>query len=270
MSRLRTIIVDDESLARDLLQSHLAQFKEIEVVAECRNGDQAIKAINKLRPDLLFLDIQMPGLNGLDVIKRVPENQLPLVVFATAYDQFALKAFDIHAVDYLLKPIDAAMVGRSVQRALSRAKQGQTRGVDSSLQDAIRAIDQAKSEASQTSHANARTDDPPSDKLIIRDRKKITLLPHSDIDWIEAAGDYMCIHAAGQTHILRSTMKMLQSQLNDPCFQRVHRSTIVNLQRIEHIEPLPKGEYFLQLSSADRIKVSRNYRSVIKALLKQD
>ena len=270
MIKLRTILVDDEPLALDLLRAHLNKHDTIDVVAECKNGLEAINRTLELQPDLIFLDIQMPGLNGLDVIKRLQSDIMPAVVFVTAYDQFALKAFDVHAVDYLLKPIDASSIERAVKRSISRlaeADQGET-----AKPRIISAIDSIAQQSAGTSS----TDEIPStndyasisqDKIVVKDGSVITLLDQSDIDWIDAAGDYMCIHANGETHIMRSTMKDLQEKLSGEIFQRVHRSTIVNLSRIQKIIPHTKGEYFLQLGADERIKVSRNYRSVIKDLI---
>ncbi|MBT8114944.1 MAG: LytTR family DNA-binding domain-containing protein [Arenicella sp.] len=270
MSKLRTIIVDDEPLALNLLRAHLNKLDTIEVLAECKNGLQAIKRTMDLQPDLLFLDIQMPGLNGFEVIKRLQSDVLPMVVFITAYDEYALKAFDVNAVDYLLKPIEASSIERAVNRCMSRklsndraasAKPGIINAIDNIARQSD--VNPASGEAAVNDQGSALTED----KIVIKDRRSITLLDQADIDWIDAAGDYMCIHANGDTHIMRSTMKNLQAKLSAEVFQRVHRSTIVNLSRIQKIIPHTKGEYFLQLGADERIKVSRNYRSVVKDLI---
>lgn len=264
MTKLRTIIVDDEPLALDLLRAHLGKQDKIDVVAECKNGLQAVKLTQDLQPDLLFLDIQMPRMNGFDVIKRLQGDVLPMVVFVTAYDEYALRAFDVHAVDYLLKPIDEPGIKRAVERCSQRLEQSAPvkPAIIKALDTIARQSDDASGitagKESQRQQANADY------QLVIKDRNAITLLNQDDIDWIDAAGDYMCIHANGDTHIMRSTMKNLQEKLNHDLFQRVHRSTIVNLSRIQKIIPHTKGEYFLQLGTGERIKVSRNYRSVIK------
>jgi len=269
MTKLKTIMVDDEPLALDLLRSYLRRRDDIEIIAECKNGKEAIEQITELQPDLLFLDIQMPGFTGFDVIKRLQPELLPMVVFVTAYDQYALDAFDVHAVDYLLKPLDEDLLKRSIERCLERHQQSDANsGIKRQI---IGAVNQIESHSSGDSEhtSQVRLSDHALPKLIIRDRGAITFVEQLDIDWVDAAGDYMCVHANGETHIIRSTLKNLVSQLNAGIFQRIHRSTIVNLQRVEKIIPLPKSEYFLVLNGGERLKVSRNYKNVVKDLIVQ-
>jgi len=277
MNKIRTIIVDDEPLALDLLRIYLNQHPEIEIVAECANGKEAIARATELQPDLMFLDIQMPGLSGFDVIKGLQADMMPLVVFVTAYEQFALSAFDVNAVDYTLKPLDDKSLGRAVNRCKDRlAAAKENNSFKSGMIQAIDQIDQRekqefKATSSPSPNSQRATPQQPSPypKIVIKDRSSIALVDQTDIDWIDAAGDYMCVHVDGVTHIMRSTLKSLLAQLNPDIFKRVHRSTIVNLNRIERIIPHTKGECFVVLAQDERLKVSRNYRSVIKNLIEE-
>lgn len=271
MRELTTIIVDDEPLALDLLRSYLEQHSQINIVAQCKNGKEAISQVVQLQPDLMFLDIQMPGQNGFDVIKSLQADVMPLVVFVTAYEQYALSAFDVNAVDYVLKPIDEESLNRAVKRCIERVQL--ITGNEGFKPRIIQAIDQIMKRNSSLSEATensipAPVEKPVQDqKIVVKDRSAITLVDQDDIDWVDAAGDYMCLHVGGVTHIMRSTLKSLLAQLNPRIFKRVHRSTIVNINRIEKIIPHTKGECFLVLAEDERIKVSRNYRTVIKSLI---
>ncbi|MFT6731846.1 MAG: two-component system LytT family response regulator [Polaribacter sp.] len=268
MNRITTIIVDDEPLALSLLKSKLNKIEEVEIVAECKNGREAIQAVIDLEPQLLFLDIQMPGIDGLGVIKQLQMEIVPLVVFTTAYEQYALDAFEIHAVDYILKPIDGERINRAVQRAISRLKTGQELAHKPRIISAINSINQTETSFSnQKQVENKNKKDNIVKKIIIRDRDEITLLEQSDIEWIDAAGDYVCLHSKGITHIKRSTLKNILSKLNPDIFKRIHRSTIVNLNHIKKVIPYTKGEYYLKLGEYDQVKVSRNYRDAIKNYL---
>ncbi len=270
MTMLRTLLVDDEPLALALLRSHLNAIPEIEIVAECSNGKQAIDATMELAPDLMFLDIEMPGLNGFDVVKKLQADMVPLVVFATAYEQYALQAFDVHAVDYILKPLDEERIRQAVQHALERFEMAEDHGQKPNI---IGALDEIKQRAagvtpSEREHPQQLSKhDGIERKIAVKDRDSITLLKQEDIEWVDAAGDYVCLHVGGVTHIMRSTMKELLKQLDPTIFRRVHRSTIVNVNRIGKVTPHTKGEFFLHLGEFDQIKVSRNYRDAIKSFL---
>ncbi|WJG10134.1 response regulator transcription factor [Aliiglaciecola sp. LCG003] len=270
MNTLTAIIVDDEPLALKLLRSKLDSFANVKVVGECKNGRQAIDMIMDLTPDLVFLDIQMPGLNGFDVVKNLQSDLLPLIVFTTAYEQYALDAFDVHAVDYILKPIDKERIERAIERAFERMAVSDLPDNKPRIIGAINAINMRESSGDNLSENFAQSQFAANSierKVVIRERDEITLLKQADIQWIDAAGDYVCLHADGETHIKRSTLKELLEELDDTIFKRVHRSTIVNLNFIEKVIPHTKGEFFLQLGEYDRIKVSRNYKEAIKAYL---
>lgn len=269
MPKLKTIIVDDEPLAINYLRSMLADFEAIDVVAECRNGREAVLAASQINPELMFLDIQMPGMNGFEVIKALQSDVMPMVIFVTAFDQYAVDAFDLHAVDYVLKPLDPERVARAVQRAVDRFNDHQVESYKTPLIGAIGAI---ADRASAVAIGEVSTPEPASesikDKLLVRDSGVVKVIPFNDIDWVDAAGDYMCVHALGETHIIRITLGELMEKLDDKLFIRIHRSTIVNVQRVVSITPLPKGGSLLELSAGATLKVSRNYRESIRNLFR--
>lgn len=265
MSQLKAVLVDDEPLALQLLQSMLEEINDIKIVATCRNGREALNAVVKHTPDILFLDIQMPGMNGFDVVHRLQGDTMPMVVFATAYDHYAIDAFEVHAVDYILKPLEMERIELAVDRA--RARSRQERQVQQYAGDhkgqLLASLQSAQPELSDSTGETVET----AGKLAVKDRGRIVLLNQLDIEWIDAAGDYMCIHSGGETHVMRSTLKDLQQQLIPDCFKRVHRSTLVNLKFIDQIKVLTKGEYQLTMRSGAEVKVSRNYRAPIKEYL---
>ncbi len=266
MITLKTVLVDDEPLALDLIRACLRDFAEIDIVAECRNGEEAIETTVRLKPDLMFLDIQMPGKNGFEVVKALQEEVMPMVVFITTYPQYALDAFDLHAVDYIPKPLDEERLHRAVQRAIERhlgteRLGGRKRPLIGAIDDLIGKLSGDTQDLAADAVALRQV---PEQKIIIRDSGVITAVAEREIDWIDAAGDYMCIHVNGATHIMRSTVKELLGKLSDSLFRRVHRSTIVNIERIQAIEPLTRGDYLLRLTCGGQLRVSRNYNAVVK------
>jgi two-component system LytT family response regulator len=270
LRKLRTVIVDDEPLARRLLRAMLAEIPEIELIAECRNGREALEVTRDLTPDLLILDIQMPGVSGFDVVKGLQSDLMPMVIFCTAYQRYAVDAFDLHAVDYLLKPVDGVRLQRAVLRAQERFDADKKKSEHKS--PLLGAIDEiAKRVAGRT---DARHPEQSSEealtadrKIAIKDNEATVLIDIDDIDWVDAAGDYMCLHVKGETLIMRSTLKNLVARLDPDKFARIHRSTLVNLDRIVKATPLTKGEYILDLVCDAQLKVSRNYRQAIKIFL---
>lgn len=269
MTKLRTIIVDDEPLALNLLRAKLAKIPEIDIIAECKNGREAIEATMDLAPDLLFLDIQMPGIEGFGVIKKLQSDVVPMVVFTTAFEQYALDAFDVHAVDYILKPLDEERIQRAIKRAIVRRETEEDALNKSRIISAIDSINERDNKEITTADMSLPKVDTGKveRKIVIKDRDDITLLKQTDIEWVDAAGDYVCVHAQGVTHIKRCTLKNLLEDLDPEMFKRVHRSTIVNLNYIQKVIPHTKGEFFLKLGEYDQVKVSRNYREVIKSFL---
>jgi two-component system LytT family response regulator len=265
---IRAIIVDDEPLARRGLELRLREAADVEIVRQCANGREALAAINELQPDLMFLDIQMPGMSGFDVIKQVPQESLPMIVFVTAFDRFAIEAFEAHALDYLLKPVDETRLERALDRVRAQHEQRQAMAQREQLM-AMLADVTGKGEIESgpgagTSGAAARRY---ATMLPIRVGRETIRLDVAAIDWIDAAGDYMCVHAASQTHVLRATMKELEGMLDPEVFQRVHRSTIVNLARVRSLRPHLNGECFLKLESGQEVKLSRSFRDKVELLL---
>jgi two-component system LytT family response regulator len=264
MDTLRTLIVDDESLARRGLKLRLQDHPRLELVGECSDGEQALAAVAELRPDLMLLDIQMPGMDGFEVVRRLQADNMPLVIFVTAFDQFAVDAFEVNAVDYVLKPIDDERLQAAIERAIENVAQ---RNLVDQKQNLVKVFmditGAAPAEVEEIAHGSG---DAWPDRLVIRDGDETHRVPVADIDWVDAAGDYMCVHAGGTTHIMRSTMKQLEELLNPLQFLRVHRSTIVNASRIEKAQHLSNGEYLLSLTGGSQIKVSRSYRDKIREL----
>jgi two-component system LytT family response regulator len=267
MPKLRTLLVDDEPLARNLLRSIVSKFDDIEIVGECKNGREAIDSVAADAPDLIFLDIQMPNVNGFEVVKTLQSDTMPMIIFATAYNQYAIDAFDLHAVDYLLKPFDSERVSLAVQRAAERHKNQQA-VLKAPLIGAINDIFVRSEKDNFAAADSVGSDEGLTDghseaikrKLLIRDSGVVKVIPFDDIDWIDAAGDYMCVHALGETHIMRSTLLDLLEKLDDKQFVRIHRSTVVNIARVVSTSLSQKRGSVLHLPDGQTLKVSRNYR----------
>jgi two-component system LytT family response regulator len=268
---IRAIIVDDEELARRGIEIRLAAHPDVQIVGHCENGREALEAVVREKPDLMFLDIQMPGMSGFDVLARLPHESMPMIVFVTAYDRFALDAFEAQALDYLLKPINDTRFTQALERVRSFWRQKSAIAQRDKLMELIAqtkgsaALD---SEEIQKQLAAAVGPEYP-EVLPIRDDHGTVRLDVSRIDWIDAAGDYMCVHADGRTYVLRETMKSLEAILDPKVFQRVHRSTIVNIQRVRRLRPHTNGEYFLTLDDGQEIKLSRSYRDRVDQLLQR-
>ena len=263
---IRTILVDDEPLAVQGLELRLRAFDDIEIVERCANGREAIRAIKTLKPDLVFLDIQMPGFDGFSVVSGLAEIEPPLFVFVTAYMEHALKAFEAHAVDYLMKPVEEERLAATVERVRQRLTERR------SCEDTTRLRGILEEVAPDALPDDMNGDDEPAanrfEKVInIKDRGQIFRVEVGDIERIDAAGDYMCIYTADQTLILRETMKDLEKRLDPRKFQRIHRSTIVNLDNVKSVKPHTNGECFLVLGSSTQVKVSRSYRDVVARFL---
>jgi two-component system LytT family response regulator len=265
MTVLKTIIVDDERLARRGLALRLQDIPQVEVVAECANGEQALQAIAQHGPDLVFLDIQMPGMDGFDVVCELQSDSMPMIIFVTAFDQYAVEAFKVHAVDYVLKPIEDERLREAVSRAISRQKQQDSIRTKEQLMELMQSIEgpgAVKHIVDDTEQRQRATE-----RLTIKDGSEYQFIKLADIQWVDAAGDYMCVHAAGKTHIMRTTMKQLEATLDPKVFLRIHRSSIVNINCIGGAQTFPNGEYLLTLEGGAQLKVSRSYGHKIKSLL---
>jgi two-component system, LytTR family, response regulator len=260
---IRTILVDDEKLATQGLEMRLAPFEDVEIVATCSNGREAIRKIKTLKPDLVFLDIQMPGFDGFSVVQGVMDIDPPLFVFVTAYSEHAIKAFEAQAVDYLMKPVEPDRLADTMDRVRARLADRRTAEEVERLRNVINEVAPEAAEnmagAPEEEMATSRFE-----KLInVKDRGQIFRVDVESIERIDAAGDYMCIYTAETSLILRETMKDLEKRLDPRTFQRVHRSTIVNLDQVRQVKPHTNGECFLVLESGAQVKVSRSYRDVV-------
>ena len=269
-AKIRAVIVDDEALSRRGLVIRLGKAPDFEIVAEATNGREALEAIRRHQPDLVFLDIQMPGLSGFDVLKELPTASMPLIVFVTAYDKYAIQAFEARALDYLLKPVDDVRFAAALdhirehfgtRHAIAQRDRlvGLIAEMTGSGELALEELLNGERSIAGGSHVEI---------LPIRQGRETVRVPASSIDWIDAAGDYMCVHAEGHTYVLRGTMKELESALNPRLFQRVHRSTIVNLRRVRRLRAHMNGEYFLTLESGHELKLSRSYRDKVEYFLR--
>jgi two-component system LytT family response regulator len=269
-TKIRTIIVDDEALSRRGLEIRLLGTQDFEIVSQCSNAREAIAAVTLHQPDLIFLDIQMPGMSGFDVLAQLPAESMPMVVFVTAYDQYAIRAFDARAVDYLLKPVDDDRFEAALNRVRERMRSRGAEEQRDQLFNLIAEITGSGELAMDELLARGRKALEPkhAEILPVRQGREIVRVPIASIEWIDAAGDYMCIHASGNTHILRGTMKDLEGYLDPKLFQRVHRSTIVNLRRVKSLRAHMNGEYFLTLDGGHELKLSRTYRDKVEYFLK--
>jgi two-component system, LytTR family, response regulator len=244
--RLKAAIVDDEELARGYLSELLRSHPEIEVVAECANGFEAVKAIGETAPDLLFLDVQMPKLDGFEVLELIDPARAPVVVFVTAYDQYAMRAFDAHAVDYLLKPFDAARFERALERARSRLGE---RHPLPRIEPADRA-------------AGARPQ-----RIVVKDGARVHVIPVGKLDYVEAQDDYVALHSEGRSYLKQQPIAGVEALLDPACFVRIHRSAIVNLERVARIEPYGKDSRLAILADGTRLPVSRaGYARLLEAM----
>ncbi|HJR62184.1 MAG TPA: LytTR family DNA-binding domain-containing protein [Gemmatimonadaceae bacterium] len=251
---IRALIVDDEPLARERIRTLLADEPEIEVVGECADGAQALTAIEETAPDLLFLDVQMPDVDGFTLLQSLRGDEAMVVVFVTAYDEYALKAFDVHALDYLLKPFDAARFRQALARARHKLEHDRAQTLDKQVRALLEDITAGK----------RRTD-----RLVVRSGGRVVFLRPEEIDWIDATGNYVRLHVGAETYQLRETMKVLESRLNPERFLRIHRSVIINVERIKELEPWFHGAFVVILHDGTRLISSRSSNEKLRNLLKQ-
>ena len=248
---LKVLIADDEPLARRHLVQSLNKIGNVELCAQCSNGVEALSAVKRYKPDLLLLDIQMPGMTGFDLVRQLPPEYTNRVIFVTAYDKYAFKAFDVNALDYLLKPVTLSRL----EEALSRYKEGafvsRTSGYREKLLASLESLPVSGEKTTIT----------------VNDGIQHLVLEVNLIDYVEAAGNYVCIHYEDEVHVIRKTLKSLMENLDESVFVRIHRSTIINTRQIKAIRPHINGEYLLTLGDGKRVKVSRTYKDAISPLL---
>jgi two-component system LytT family response regulator len=248
-ARVRAVIADDEPLARERLRTLLAAEDWIDVVQEVGDGPAAIDAIQKLRPDLVFLDVQMPGATGFEVIEAIGGERMPFVVFVTAYDKYALKAFDVHAVDYLLKPFDKERFQSGLAKARAHIERRSTGDIERRLLELVQDLRPTSNRV---------------ERFVIKSGGRVFFVRAEDIDWIEAAGNYVKLHVGGEAHLFRETMAALEARLDPDTFFRIHRSHIVNIERVKELQPWFNGEYVVFLRSGARLTLSRGYREKLQ------
>jgi two-component system, LytTR family, response regulator len=249
--KIRTLIIDDESLARNRLRQLLQNESEIEIIGECSDGCAAVEAIRRDSPDLIFLDIQMPELDGFGVLESIPPTQMPAVVFVTAHDKFALRAFEVHAVDYLLKPFDRERFQIALQRALGHVRNRESRALTSQLSALL---------AEWKGGAKA------PDRLPVKSGGRVIFVKTDEIDWVEAAHNYVELHVGKELHMLRQTFDAIEARLSSGKFVRISRSVIVNRDRIKELQPLFHGEYAVVLHDGTQLTLSRRYRDKLSQL----
>ncbi|MDQ3798438.1 MAG: LytTR family transcriptional regulator DNA-binding domain-containing protein [Acidobacteriota bacterium] len=244
--KIRTLIVDDEPLARERVRGFLAEEPDVEIIGEAENGAEAVFLINKHQPDLIFLDVQMPELSGFDVIQAVELENLPYVVFITAYDNYAIRAFDIHALDYLLKPFTRERLQLALKRFRGeRLKSVENQSLDERFIALLNSLGQSRQYA---------------ERVLIKAKGRIFFLQVTEIDWIESAGNYILLHVGREKYMLRETMKTMEERLDPKVFLRIHRSTLVNTYQVKEIYPLFSGDYNVVLKNGTELALSRHYR----------
>jgi len=252
---IRAVIADDETLARKKLRILLASETGVHVVAECRDGQQTLAALRDYKPDLLLLDVQMPDADGFQILKAVPEDSMPIVIFTTAYDQYAIRAFEAHAMDYLLKPFDQERLHQAIERARSELMRSHSQELTHRILDLL---------------SNAKSNRPADRRLIVKAGGRVIFLDLDDIDWVEAAANYVKLNVGKESHLLREAIGRLAEKLDPNQFVRIHRSTIVNVRKIKELQPCNSGEYIVVLKNGKELSCSRGHRSGLQQLIEQN
>jgi len=257
--KIRTIIADDEELARRGLRALSQRCEDLELICECRNGRETVDAIHQHRPDLVFLDVQMPGTTGFDVISAIGDGQRPHIVFVTAYDKFALRAFEVHALDYLLKPVNE----ERFDAAVARVREAMSHATDNAIAQRVREVAADLQVVSSPSSIASTVDRLP----IKANDGRIIVIRLADIDWIEADRDYVSVHVGDKTWLMRETIAAVELRLALSGFVRIHRSTLVNAERVKELRPQDKGEYTVVLNGGTELKLTRHYRASVERLV---
>ena len=250
--KIRALIVDDEPLGRQRIRTLLREDAEVEIVGEAADGRQAVAAIERLKPDLLFLDVQMPEMDGFAVLDAIVEGHMPAIIFVTAYDRYAVQAFEVHALDYLLKAFDRERFGKAVERAKREIRQSREGVLSERLVGLLEDLESRKSRAT---------------RLVIKSGGRIRFLSVEDIDWVAGADNYVCIHAGKDQYLMRETLQGLEDRLDPDRFLRIHRSTIVNIDRIRELQPVFHGDYSVLLLDGTELTLSRSYRDKLSESL---
>jgi two-component system, LytTR family, response regulator len=256
---LRVVIADDERLARHKMRVLLESEPNVVVVAECQDGRQTVSAINCLHPDLLLLDIQMPDLDGFQVLSEIAPSDLPVVIFTSAYDQYAIRAFETHALDYLLKPFDQGRLHQAMERARAELVKSETREISHRLMQLL----------SQFKAAPAIAPADAQNRLVIKAKGRVIFLDLDEIDWVEAAANYVRLNVGKESYLLRETISRTSERLNPNEFIRIHRSTIVNVRKIKELIPVNSGEYIVVLKNGKELSCSRGYRAHLQQVIER-
>lgn len=263
--RIRVLVVDDEPLARENLRIRLRGVEDLALVGECANGREALERIASERPEVVFLDVQMPDLDGFEVIERIPPELQPVIVFVTAYDQYALEAFRVHALDYLLKPFDDERLAEALQACRERVREGRrAQGADEAV---YQLAGDTPARAPAPPGATLETGRALPDRLVIRARGRVFFIKTDAVDWVEANGDYARLHSGERSYLVRRTMNEMESRLDPRLFVRISRSSIVQLDRIRDLVPAARGEYRVRLTTGPELKLTRGYREKLESRL---
>jgi two-component system, LytTR family, response regulator len=257
---VRAVIADDERLARKKLRLLLDSEPTVKIVAECSNGRETVSAIRMHRPDLLLLDIQMPDLDGFQVLSEIPHEEMPVVIFTSAYDQYAIRAFEAHALDYLLKPFDQDRLHQALGRVGPELRKSQDREITHRI---LELLSQVKSKTAATTPES-------DDRLIIKAKGRVVFLNLEEIDWVEAAANYVRLNVGKESHLFRETITGISGRLNPNHFIRIHRSAIVNARKIKELIPVNSGEYIVVLKSGKELSCSRGYRSALQRMIENN
>jgi two-component system, LytTR family, response regulator len=251
--KIRTLIVDDEPLGRERIRTLLADDPDIEIIGECSDGKQAVRAIERSHPDLVYLDVQMPEMDGFAVLDRIASQRMPAIIFVTAYDRYAVEAFRVHALDYLLKSFDRERFNQALHRAKDLLRDSQA-ALYERLAGLVADLEAKKDRVT---------------RLIIKSAGRIVFVPVDEIDWLEAADNYVRIHVGRESHLMRETLQSLEARLDQTKFLRIHRSTVVNFDRIQQLQPLFHGDYVVKLRDGTELTLSRIYREKLSKPLNQ-
>jgi len=263
--KIRVLIVDDEELAREGIRMLLEDFPDAEIAGECSNGFEAVSMIQERKPDLVFLDVQMPEMDGFGVVEKIGTDKMPLVIFVTAYDKYALRAFEIHAFDYLLKPIDDDRFVKTFQRAVAQLEQ-----LENSLNQRLaELIEDLKSQRGQVSENQSQPAPKYLERIVVKTTRSIFFVGVEEVDYFEAAGNYVEIHTGQKTHLVRETITRLESRIDPQKFLRIKRSIIVNIKRIKELQPLFNGEFAVILQNGTELISSRRFRKNLDVLLNE-
>src|ERR1700728_2802578 len=253
---IRTIIADDERLARDKLRILLASEANVRLVAECHDGQQTLSAVRTYRADLLLLDIQMPGMDGFQVLNELSAEEMPVVIFTSAYAQYAIRAFEAHALDYLLKPFDQERLHLSIERACSEVRKSGDREITHRIMDLLSRV-----------RSETRSGPEPEGRLVMRAKGRVIFLNLDEIDWVEAAANYVRLNVGKEAYFFRETISRIAERLNPNLFIRIHRSTIVNVRKIKELIPVNSGEYIVILKTGKELSCSRGHRAGLQSVI---